>query len=120
MNFLFSILAQAQPAPGRGGLVSLLPFVAIAVVFYFLIVRPQRTRAQQQRRLVDSLGSGDRVVTIGGLHGTIQSVDEDTVQLELAPNVVVTFAKQAIARRMVDDDDDSDADDSDLEQAESD
>ncbi len=99
---------------------SLLPFVAIAVVFYFLIVRPQRTRAQQQRRLVDSLGSGDRVVTIGGLHGTIQSVDEDTVQLELAPNVVVTFAKQAIARRMVDDDDDSDADDSDLEQAESD
>jgi preprotein translocase subunit YajC len=114
MDSLLVILGQ-QPPAGGGGLVSLFPFLLIAVVFYFLIVRPQRTRAKQQRALVDSLGSGDRIVTIGGLHGTVQSVDGDTMQLELAPNVVVTFAKQAVARRLVDADEDAD-----LEQADSD
>jgi preprotein translocase subunit YajC len=65
---------------------------------------------------LESLTSGDRVVTIGGIHGTVRSIDEDSLALEVAPDVVVTFAKQAVARRVVDDDDD----DADLEQASSD
>ncbi len=80
----------------------LLPLVLLAAVFYFLLIRPQRARAQQQRSLLSSLGPGDRVVTIGGFHGAVQSVDEDTLRVEIAPGTVVTLAKGAIARRLVD------------------
>jgi preprotein translocase subunit YajC len=107
MDSALVVLAQQ---PGGGGFTSLIPLLLIIVVFYFLIIRPQQARARQQRALVSSVGPGDRIVTIGGLHGTVVSVDEDTMRLEAAPNVVLTFSKQAIARRLVD------ADDTDLEQ----
>ncbi|MGH8899774.1 MAG: preprotein translocase subunit YajC [Egibacteraceae bacterium] len=102
MDFVLVTLAQA----GGGPLVQLIPILLIIVVFYFLMIRPQQARARQQRQLVASLGRGDRVVTIGGLHGTVQSVDEDLVSLEVAPDTVVTFSKAAVARRLVDIDDD--------------
>lgn len=106
------VLAAAAPTGGGGStLASLIPILLIIVVFYFLIIRPQQARARQQRQLVTSLSTGDRIVTIGGLHGTIQSVDEDTVRLEVAPGTVVTFSKAAVARRLVDLDDEEDADD---------
>jgi preprotein translocase subunit YajC len=103
------VLAAAAPTGGGfpGQLIILLLFI---VIFYFLIIRPQQVRARQQRQLVTSLAAGDRIVTIGGLHGTVQSVDEDTIRLEVAPDTVVTFSKVAIARRLVDLDDEDDAD----------
>ena len=107
MDSVLVVLAQQT----GGGFTSLIPLLLIIVVFYFLIIRPQQTRARQQRELISSLGVGDRVVTIGGLYGTVQGIDEDTLRLEVAPNLVVTFAKQAVARRLVD------ADSGDLEQA---
>ena len=107
MDSVLVVLAQQT----GGGFTSLIPLLLIIVVFYFLIIRPQQTRARQQRELISSLSVGDRVVTIGGLYGTVQSVDEETLRLEVAPNLVVTFAKQAVARRLVD------ADSGDLEQA---
>jgi preprotein translocase subunit YajC len=79
------------------------------VIFYLLLIRPQQQRAKAQRALLGSLGTGDRVVTIGGLHGTIVSLDDDTVLLDIAPGTTVTFARQAIARRLVD------ADESEIE-----
>jgi preprotein translocase subunit YajC len=92
------ILAQ-QPGGGASG--SLLMLLVIGVLFYFLLIRPQQKRAREQRNLVNSLGVGDLVVTIGGFHGTITSVDESTVRLELNPTNTVTVSKQAIARRTV-------------------
>jgi preprotein translocase subunit YajC len=83
-------------------LVNLFPLILLGAIFYFLLIRPQRARQQQQRSLLESLSRNDRVVTIGGFHGTIQSVDEDTVRIELAPGVVATMAKGAIARRLID------------------
>jgi preprotein translocase subunit YajC len=80
----------------------LLPLVLLFAVFYFLLIRPQRNRQQQQRSLLGSLSRNDRVVTIGGFHGTIQSVDDETVRLEIAPGTVATLAKAAIARRLID------------------
>jgi preprotein translocase subunit YajC len=94
-----NILAQ-QPGGGASG--SLVMLLVIGVLFYFLLIRPQQKRAREQRNLVNSLGVGDLVVTIGGFHGTITSVDESTVRLELNPTNVVTVSKQAIARRTVD------------------
>ena len=80
----------------------LLPLLLIFAAFYFLIIRPQRNRQQKQRALISSLGAGDRVVTIGGLHGTVQTVDEDTLRLEVAPGTTITMVKGAVARRLVD------------------
>jgi preprotein translocase subunit YajC len=83
-------------------LAQFLPLILIVAVFYLLLIRPQQTRAKKHRELVESISSGDRVVTIGGVHGTVQVVDEDSVRLEVAPGTVITFAKQAISRRLVD------------------
>ena len=85
-----------------GGIAAFLPLVLIVVVFYFLLIRPQQKRAKAQRELVDSLERNDRVVTIGGVYGTLTSVDEDTARLEIAPSTEITIAKQAVNRRLVD------------------
>jgi preprotein translocase subunit YajC len=93
----FPLLAQQS----GGALGGLLPLLIIGVLFYFLLIRPQQKRARAQRELHSSINVGDMVVTIGGFHGTVLSVDEATVRLELNPTNVVTLSKQAIARRAV-------------------
>jgi preprotein translocase subunit YajC len=76
----------------------ILYFVAIAAAFFLLIVLPQRRRATAHRALIEALGVGDEVVTIGGIFGTIQAVDDERIELEVAPGVVVTVARNAIAQ----------------------
>jgi preprotein translocase subunit YajC len=100
----------AQDAGGGSLIGGLLPLLLIGVLFYFLLIRPQQKRAREQRQLINSLGVGDLVVTIGGFHGIVQSVDEGTVRLELNPSNVVTLSKQAIARRKIEADSGSDSD----------
>ncbi|MDP8970891.1 MAG: preprotein translocase subunit YajC [Actinomycetota bacterium] len=94
------VLAQENGAAGLLG--GLLPLLLIVAVFYLLLIRPQQQRARRHRELVSSIRVNDRVVTIGGMHGTVQSVDEDTVRLEIASGTVVTMAKQAVSRRLID------------------
>jgi preprotein translocase subunit YajC len=67
-------------------------------VVYFLMIRPQQKRRREAADLQNKLGPGDTIVTIGGLHGTIVSIDANVATLEIAPGVVVTFARPAIAR----------------------
>jgi len=87
-----------------GGLLGLLPFILIFVVFYFLLIRPQQKKqrlAQQERTdLLKALKAGDKVVTTGGIYGTIVAVREkdDTVQLRIAQSVSVEAERSAIAR----------------------
>lgn len=100
----------AQQSGGGGVLGGLLPLLIIGVLFYFLLIRPQQKRARDQRGLLDSLSVGDRVVTIGGFHGTVESVDDTTVRLELNPTNVVTLSKQAIARRLIEAETEPDSD----------
>lgn len=80
----------------------LLPLLLIIAVFYLLLIRPQQKRAREHRELVSSVGVGDRVVTIGGVHGTVRSVDEETIRLEVGPSADLTVAKQAVSRRLID------------------
>ncbi len=75
-------------------------FAVIALAFFFLIVRPQRQRFAAHRALITSLQVGDEVVTTGGMHGTIRALDDDTLEIEIAPGVVATFARGAIGRRV--------------------
>ena len=95
----FFLLAQA-PAPsptGAGsGLISMLPFVFIFVIMYYVMLRPQMRRQKEQARLVASLKTGDRIVTASGIHGLISNVKEKTVIVKVADNVKLEMEKTAV------------------------
>src|SRR6478609_8866364 len=74
-------------------------FALLAVAFFFLIVRPQRRQLAARRALVQAVEVGDEIITAGGIYGVVQSIDEDTMQVEIAPGVVMTLAREAVAQR---------------------
>lgn len=79
----------------------LLPFAFIVVMFaglYFLLIRPARQRQQEAQRTISQVAVGQRVMTTAGIFGTISEVSEDTVGLQVAPGVELTYAKAAIAK----------------------
>jgi preprotein translocase subunit YajC len=76
-------------------------YLAVFVgIFYFFIFRPQMNRQKEQMALMSSLAEGDRIVTAGGIFGTIRNVEEDAVEVEIAPDVIVRLAKGAVARKL--------------------
>jgi preprotein translocase subunit YajC len=83
------------------GVSSLIFLVLLIGIFYFMLIRPQRRRVQQHQQLVQSLDVGDEIVTIGGLHGTIATIGDDDLQVEVAPGVKLRFVKSAVARVVV-------------------
>jgi preprotein translocase subunit YajC len=78
--------------------------VVLVAGFFFLVVRPQRRQMAARRALIASVGVGDEIVTTGGIHGTVRILGDETVELEIAPGVVVTLARGAIAGRLSGDD----------------
>ncbi len=71
-----------------------------AGIFYFLLYRPQVNRQREQTALLASLAVDDQVITAGGIYGTIRAVEDDVIELEVAPNVIVRVAKMAVARKL--------------------
>ena len=98
--------AFAQSAGGGGDLTSLLPFVLIFVVFYFFLIRPQQKRAREHREMVSQLRRGDKVITSGGLVGTVTKSldDQETVEVEIAKDVKVNIMRTMIADKRSKDD----------------
>lgn len=94
-----AMAAQSGSPPGAGqeGIFNILIIVAFALVFYFIVWRPQSKRQKEHRDLVSSLGKGDEVVTNGGLIGKISRVEDQYVVLEVADNVEVKLQKGAVA-----------------------
>ena len=82
------------------GVQSIIFLVLLMVVFYFMLIRPQKRRVEQHRQLISSVGPGDDIVTIGGLHGRVVSVDDDDVVIEPVSGMELRFVKSAIARRV--------------------
>jgi preprotein translocase subunit YajC len=82
----------------------LLPFVLILVAFYFLIVRPARTRQRAAVELQERLAPGVEVMTTSGIYGTVVAVDDTTIQLEVAPGPTVRVAKPAVGQVLTGDD----------------
>ncbi len=82
-----------------GGLVSFLPFILIIVVIYFLMIRPQSKRQKEKRNMLKNLKKGDRVITIGGIHGSITGIKNKgkVVVLKVDKNLNLTMNKSAIA-----------------------
>ena len=93
------LLAMVPPGPGQSGsLVStLVPFLLMFVIFYFLLIAPQRKKAKAHTAMLEALKAGDRVVTSGGIYGTVVGVDAQKVQLRVADQVKIEVAKHAIA-----------------------
>ena len=89
------VAAQAQ---GAGSFTPLLFIVLLFGVMYFLMIRPQQKRRREAMQMQSALGPGDEIVTIGGMHGTVVSIDGDVVTVAIAPAVNVRYARPAIAR----------------------
>lgn len=79
-----------------GSYLQLVFFVVLLAAFYVLIIRPYKAKAQAHESMVATLKVGDKVVTIGGIHGTIKGMLENTVEIEVAPETVLTFNKSAV------------------------
>ena len=99
---LAALLATESTGGGGGGVVSFLPLLLIVAVFYLLLIRPQQRKARAHQALVQSVSEGDRIVTIGGIHGTVERLDDETVRIEIAPGVAITMARGAVAKKVVD------------------
>lgn len=97
MNYL-NILLLAPQAEGQsgGGLMSFLPLVLIMVVFYFFFIRPQMKKAKDQRKFREELKKGDKVITIGGIHGKIAEIKDATIILEVEGGNKLMVEKSAI------------------------
>lgn len=96
---VFTGLAHAMGGKGEGGaggLVGIVPILLMFVVFYFILIRPQQKQARKHQDFVRNLKAGDRVVTSGGLHGTVTGMTETTVTLEIADKVRVKVTRSAI------------------------
>lgn len=77
-------------------LAAFLPLILMLVVFYFLLIRPQQKRQKERMAMLDALKKGDKVITIGGLHGTIVDLTDDQVVLRVNENTKLTFERHAV------------------------
>jgi preprotein translocase subunit YajC len=97
MHFL--LLAQTAPVPSAapnpfGSM--FIPLIFIGIIFYFMMIRPQKKRQLEQQRMMSSLKTGDRIVTSAGIHGLISNVKETTVIVKVADNVKIEMEKSVI------------------------
>lgn len=101
-----SLFAQTQSAPKAGGQNMISTFVMMAVIFaiiYVLMIMPQRKKQKETQNMLSNMKKGDKIVTVGGLLGTLGNVKDATVMVKISDNTVVEFRKSAIASIINDD-----------------
>ena len=97
------IVPVLQAAAQQGGIISMvLPIALIFVIFYVFIIRPQNKKQKETQKMIDALKKGDKVVTIGGIHGVISSVKDQTVIVKVDDDAKIEFTRSAIASVIVD------------------
>ena len=98
-----SFISLLQAAAGSGSmLMSVLPFGLIILIFYFFIIRPQNKKQKETEKMLSALKKGDKVVTVGGIHGVVSSTKEKTVIVKVDDNTKIEFSRNAIASVVVD------------------
>ena len=96
-----AVFADGAQAAGTQGsmLVSFLPFIILIAAFYFILIRPQKKKEKETRNMLNSLAVGDEIVTIGGVHGKVVKVKEETVTIETGSDrVKIVFERGAVSR----------------------
>jgi len=94
---LNTILLMAPQGEGDSGFTALLPLLLIIVIFYFFMIRPQVKKQKEQRKFREALQKGDKIVTIGGIHGKIVEMQETTCTIEVEGSVRLKVEKSAIS-----------------------
>ncbi len=99
MSFIpFLQTGGAASASGSGSLIGgILPFLLIIVIFYLFLIRPQNKKQKETQKMLDALKKGDKVITIGGIHGTVSSVKENTVIIKVDDDCKLEFNRTAIS-----------------------
>ena len=82
---------------GGSGLLSLVPLLGLFVIMYIFIIRPQSKKQKETQKMINSLKKGDNVITIGGIHGTVSSVKDNTIIVKVDENTKIEFNRTAIA-----------------------
>ena len=98
---MFTILQAAQPAQGGGAMMWVM-MALIFVVMWFFMIRPQRKQQKELQAFRDSLKKGAKVVTIGGIYGTVCEIKEESVLIEVDNNVKIRVSKQALVKDFTD------------------
>ena len=98
----FIPLLQAAQQQGANPLMSVVPFILIIAIFYFFIIRPQNKKQKETEKMINALKKGDKVVTIGGIHGVVSSTKEKTVIVKVDSNTSIEFSRSAISGVVVD------------------
>ena len=86
-----------------GPLSSLIFLAFLIAIFYFMLIRPQKKRMEEHRKLIESISVGDEIVTMTGMYGRVRTIGDDDVEVEIAPGTNVRFLKTAIGRRVTED-----------------
>ncbi len=98
-GWILSATANQQSAEAvAGSVIGILPMIILLVVFWFLVYVPQKKQQKQRNEMLASLKKGDKIITIGGVHGEIVDFDDEDVKLRVADKVEIKFSKSAIAR----------------------
>jgi preprotein translocase subunit YajC len=90
-------MGQAGGQGQGSGIAGFLPIIILFVIFYFLLIRPQQKKAKEHREMISNLQKGVRIITSGGIYGTIISLDETTIGLEIAEKVKIKITRGNVA-----------------------
>ena len=99
-SFLLQTAASASASgdvPQQSILMTVLPFILIIIIFYFFIIRPQNKKQKETQKMIDALKKGDKVVTIGGIHGVVASTKEKTIIVKVDDSTRIEFSRSAIS-----------------------
>ena len=95
---LLNVLTLLAADPKQGSTVQLIMMGAIILVFWLFMIRPQAKKAKEQKKFIDNLQKGDKIVTIAGIHGVVNKINEDgTLQLEVTPGSYLKIEKSALS-----------------------
>lgn len=89
-------MAPAGQEGGSGLVANIVLFGSIILIFYFMIIRPQQKRAKERQQMVESMKKGDKIITAGGIHGTIVGVEDKIVLVQIADNVKIKVERSTI------------------------
>ncbi len=97
MNETFAVIFLQQAPGGMESILSsIVPFLLIIVIFYFLILRPQQKRQKERLALLESLKKGDKIITAGGVYGTVEGIEDKTILVKVADNVKLKMERSSV------------------------